>query len=169
MVQRRIDSAIGWFGAARTDTQLFGGFVYSRLTMRFAFVCRTCGCDLTDFLSEEDHVALNSSNIGGPMIQPGIFVRINSSKSKQEIFGITFADSQEGAVVVVKAGDFIMNVADLRHQMHSQASFGCCGYQGGPESNALCQNGHAVATIHSDCWHAAFARLIGDSVESVAA
>jgi len=86
-----------------------------------------------------------------------------------DAYRITFAPAQEGADVIVKPGDFIVNVAELRHQMDARATFGCCGYQGGAEPNALCPNGHAVATVHSDCWHAAFARLIGDSVECVAA
>jgi hypothetical protein len=136
--------------------------------MLSAFVCRTCGFDLTDFLSEDDYAVLDSSNISGSMLQPGKFVRINAPISKQAFYGMTFAGSDEGRVAIVKPGDFIGNAADLRHQMDSRAKFGCCGYQGGSEANALCPNGHPVATIHSDCWHAAFARLIADSVELVA-
>jgi hypothetical protein len=137
--------------------------------MLFAFVCRTCGCDLTDFLSEENQATLDSAKISGAMIQRGRFVRITGSITKQDFYGMNFAGSEEGAVVVVKPGDFIVNVEDLRHQMHPRAVFGCCGYQGGPGANALCLNGHPVATIHSDCWHAAFARLICETVELVAA
>ncbi len=136
--------------------------------MLFAFVCRACGCDVTDFLREVDQAELDASNISGAMIQPGRFVRINASIEKQDFYRMGFAGSQEGTVVIAKAGDFIVNVADLRHEMDQRAVFGCCGYQGGSEANALCPNGHPVATIHSDCWHTAFARLIGDFVEPVA-
>jgi hypothetical protein len=137
--------------------------------MKFAFVCRNCGADLTDFLSEADAAVLDPSNISGAMIQPGNFVRIHAPIARQDFYRMTFAPPQEGDAVIVKPGDFIVNVTDLRHQMQSGATFGCCGYQGGIESNAQCPNGHDVATVHSDCWHAAFARLIGDSVECVAA
>jgi hypothetical protein len=137
--------------------------------MLFAFICRCCGVDLTDFLSEADGAVLDPSNISGAMIRPGQFVRIHASISKQNVYRITFAAAQEGAAVIVNPGDYIVNVTDLRHKMHPDAAFGCCGYQGGVEPNAQCPYGHAVATVHSDCWHAAFARLIGASVECVEA
>ncbi len=152
-------------GAAELSVMRLGP---SWFTMQFAFVCRTCGCDLTDFLSDEDQSSLAPGNIRGAMIEPGRFVRITQSIPKQQFFGMTFGSAEEGATAIVRPGDFIVNVADLGHQMQSRAKFGCCGYQGGTEANALCSNGHPVATIHSDCWHAAFARLIGESVDSVA-
>jgi len=137
--------------------------------MLFAFVCRSCGIDLTDFLSEVNSAALDPMNYGGAMLQPGKFVRIQTPISKQDFFRIYFASTQEGSELILMPGDFIVNVSDLRHQMLPRATFGCCGYQGGAESNACCPNGHPVATVHSDCWHAAFARLLGDSIECVSA
>ena len=135
--------------------------------MVLAFVCRTCGADLTDFLSEMDGSDLDPSNISGAMIPRGKFVRILAAITKRDFYRMTFAPAELGALTIVEPSDFIVNVADLWHQMHRRAKFGCCGYQGDVEPNAKCQNGHDVATVHSDCWHAAFARLIGDSVDCV--
>jgi hypothetical protein len=135
--------------------------------MLFAFVCRTCGSDLTDFLSEEAPAALEFV-IGDTVVKPGRFVRIMVAMTRQELYRMKFAGS-EGSVVVVQSGDYLLNVADLRHQMHPRANFGCCRYQGGAEANALCPNGHPVATIHSDCWHPSVARVIADLVECIAA
>jgi hypothetical protein len=131
--------------------------------MPHAFLCRTCGVDLSDFLLETSNLLKRDA----AMVHRGFFVRVHETISKQDLLAVKFLDGK-GEMVMVQPGDFLLNVEDLRHEMLPSAYFGCCGYQGGPEANAVCPNGHPVATIHSDCWHASVARLIGSAVECVA-
>lgn len=152
--------SIMWLNSVQSQ---FGGL---EKRVPIAFTCRICGTELTDFLCEVDPAALDHT-IGGAMVKPGRYVRTPVLMSREHLCRIIKFLNSQGDDIVVQPADFLLNIADLRHQMHARANFGCCGYQGDAEANALCSNGHPIGTIHSDCWHPSVARLIGKAVECV--
>ena len=134
--------------------------------MPAVFICTACSVELTDFLNEEA-LSLYTQRIDGMLIPQGCFARVERPISRQDLYGLRFADRLEGELEIVQRGDFLVNVEDLRCEMHRDAQFGCCGYVGDFAPNASCPNRHPVATVHSDCWHSPFARLILGAVAAV--
>ena len=81
--------------------------------------------------------------------------------------GQTYA-AADGDVVAFEAGDYLLNVADVRYAMTPGAAHGCCGWQPRGEANAACACGHPVGAVHSDaCWPSIVFRLIGRAVAEV--
>jgi hypothetical protein len=131
-----------------------------------AFLCKRCGAELTDFLGELGEEDLLFAT-GEATVPPGHYARLSRSwRYREFVRGYVSAD---GDLLAFAAGDFLLNRADVRHQMSGKAVHGCCGWQPRDEPNALCANGHEIGTLHSDeCWSAVVFRLLGQAVEVVA-
>jgi hypothetical protein len=67
--------------------------------------------------------------------------------------------SEDGDVAAFGANDYLLNIEDVCHLVVAKAQYGCCGLQPRGELNATCPNGHAIGTIHSDCWTPSIFRL----------
>ncbi len=101
------------------------------------FHCKACGLVLAIGLSEcvEDSLCLDD---GSPMLPPKTFY-VSKGKFSPE-----------------RVGDYLINVDELLNtrlfeEMGGRLN-GCCGLDGLDGINHVCQNGHEVATMRTDCW-----------------
>ena len=136
---------------------------------RAAFLCKTCGEQLTDFLGSAAEASLDL-RAGEAAVAQDRYVELARSWTYRDfIAGVdgSFYVSPDGDIVAFSAGDFLLNVDAVRHAMKAGASFGCCGWQPRDEINATCANLHDIGTVHSDCWASAVLRLRPDLVEKV--
>src|SRR3954453_303846 len=103
-----------------------------------AFLCKRCDAELTDFLWELDEKGL-SFHTGEAAVRAGHYVRLSRPWSYREV--MTRYGSADGDKGAFAAGAYLLNVADVRHQMLRGAVHGCCGWQPRDEPNAGCVEG----------------------------
>ncbi len=136
------------------------------------FSCATCGVELTEFLSQmpEDELRFD---VETPAVPRGNFIQVAFSWTYRDFVtgrksGHTYG-SADGDLVAFEANDYLLGIAEVRHLVVANARYGCCGLQPRAELNATCPNGHAIGTIHSDCWAASVCRLAHTHVTQVVA
>jgi hypothetical protein len=130
------------------------------------FTCRSCGVELTELLRCVPAMSLCWVS-DKAALPPSDFASAPDTFTYQQLHARGGAKymSADGELLAIEIGDYILNPEALKGAFVAGASYGCCGFQPRSESNFACVNGHAVATVHTDCWLPRFARLWGTSVE----
>lgn len=136
-----------------------------------AFLCNRCGVELTPILQEASEQEL-APTTGCAAVAPGHYVELGESWTYRDFVTGRSPENQyvgtDGDLIAFAAGDYLLNFADVRHSIASNAAHGCCGLQPRDELNATCTNGHVIGTVHADeCWSALVFRLTKRATEAV--
>jgi hypothetical protein len=118
------------------------------------FCCLDCGCELTDLLQPmPDSRLVITAQV--PAVASGRYVELDADWEycafvRRSLGVAALHDAREG-LLIFRAGDILLNPADVRHRVAADARHGCCGYDPGNQLNALCPNGHPVGALHTEC------------------